>query len=225
MHTKYGSNNEIWLTFNNETEKIHFPVNPEKFTVVCDGKVDTIDIVGLGEILIKQDRPAMRITWKCFLPSSYFPGMNFKEIYDPYWVANRINGWKEREGVCHLIVTGTPINLYVLVTKYKVWEVGGDVGTVHYEIELREWRNTAPRQIEIVHEAETETAVVSDAEERVDNRSTPQTYTVIAGDSLYVIAKKLLGSGSRWEDIYKANSHQIITPDKIYVGQVLTIPG
>ena len=221
MHTKYGSKDEIWLTFNNEAEKIHFPVNPEKFTITCNGKTDSVDIVGLGEILIKQDRPAMEITWKCFLPSSYFPGMNFKEIYDPYWVANRINGWKDREGVCHLVVTNTPINLYVLVTKYKLWEVGGDVGTVYYDITLKEWRNTAPRQIEVVQE----TAVISDAEERVDNRSTPTTYTVVSGDSLFVIAKKVWGDGNRWREIYNANTDKIKNPNLIYVGQIFTIPG
>lgn len=216
-----STRNEIWLTFNNETEKIHFPVNPEKITVVCDGKVDKVDIVGLGEILIKQDRPAMEISWQCFLPSTHFPGMNFEVIYDPYWVANRINGWKEKDGPCHLIITNTPVNLYVLVEKYKLWEVGGDVGTVYYDIKIKEFRNTAPRQIEVVDT----TAVIEEAETRVDNRTTPTTYTVVSGDSLWAIAKKVWGNGGRWREIYNANTDKIKNPNLIYVGQVFVIPG
>ena len=51
-----------------------------------------------------------------------------------------------------------------------------------------------------------------------------QTYTVVAGDSLSKIAKKLFGNANRWRDIYEANRDQIKNPDLIRVGQVLNIP-
>ena len=198
MHTKYGSKD-----------------------VECNGKISTVDISGLGEIAIKQDRPAMTISWQSFLPSSYFPGMNFTAIYNPYWVANRIKGWIEQDGPCHFLITETPINLYVLVGKYKTWVVGGDVGTVYYDIQLKEFRNTAPRQIELVNT----TAVIDDADARVDNRVQPKSYTVVSGDSLWTIAKKVWGNGGRWREIYNANKDKIKNPNLIYAGQEFVIPG
>ena len=50
------------------------------------------------------------------------------------------------------------------------------------------------------------------------------TYVVQRGDSLWKIAKNLLGSGSRWNEIYEANRDVIRDPNMIYVGLELTIP-
>lgn len=51
------------------------------------------------------------------------------------------------------------------------------------------------------------------------------TYTVQRGDTLYGIAKKLLGNGSKWIDIYNLNSATIKNAKLIFAGQVLQITG
>ncbi|MBD5552384.1 MAG: BspA family leucine-rich repeat surface protein [Lachnospiraceae bacterium] len=63
-------------------------------------------------------------------------------------------------------------------------------------------------------------AVVDQEEE-----STAETviYTVVSGDTLWKIAKKFYGDGSFWQKIYMDNMSIIRDPNKIYVGQVLTI--
>ena len=50
-------------------------------------------------------------------------------------------------------------------------------------------------------------------------------YTVVQGDNLSKIAQKTLGDGNRWKEIYEANKDTVKDPNKIYVGQKLTIPG
>ncbi len=49
-------------------------------------------------------------------------------------------------------------------------------------------------------------------------------YTVRDGDSLWGIAREVLGSGTRWGEIYEANRKTIRDPRLIYAGQVLEIP-
>lgn len=50
-------------------------------------------------------------------------------------------------------------------------------------------------------------------------------HTVKKGDTLSAIAKKTLGKGSRYTEIFEANKPMLKHPDKIYPGQVLRIPG
>jgi nucleoid-associated protein YgaU len=52
-----------------------------------------------------------------------------------------------------------------------------------------------------------------------------RTYTVVAGDSLSKISKKIYGDANRWKEIFQANKDKIKNPDLIYPGQVLKIPG
>ena len=52
----------------------------------------------------------------------------------------------------------------------------------------------------------------------------PRTYTVVAGDSLSKIAKKLYGDGNKWKKIFEANRDTVKNPDLIHPGQVLKIP-
>jgi nucleoid-associated protein YgaU len=51
-----------------------------------------------------------------------------------------------------------------------------------------------------------------------------QRYTVVKGDSLSKIAKRVYGDAGQWRKIYEANRDQIKNPDLIYPGQTFTIP-
>jgi nucleoid-associated protein YgaU len=51
-----------------------------------------------------------------------------------------------------------------------------------------------------------------------------RSYTVVAGDSLSKIAKKLLGDSNRWKEIHQLNADTVKNPNLIHPGQVLKIP-
>ena len=70
-------------------------------------------------------------------------------------------------------------------------------------------------RITIVNESTTLPPLPSPAE---------NTYTVQAGDSLWSIARKAYGTGTKWGILYEANQTAIKDPNIIYTGQVLTIP-
>ena len=52
-----------------------------------------------------------------------------------------------------------------------------------------------------------------------------KSYTVQSGDTLSKIAKQHYGDANQWRKIFEANRGTISDPDKIQVGQQLTIPG
>ena len=54
--------------------------------------------------------------------------------------------------------------------------------------------------------------------------SSPRTYTVVAGDSLSKIAKRVYGDAQEWRKIYDANRDTVQNPDLIHPGQTLRLP-
>lgn len=58
------------------------------------------------------------------------------------------------------------------------------------------------------------------------NDATPKTYTIRAGDCLWNIAKNNLGSGMKWQEIYKMNQDVLgSNPDLVYSGTTIKLPG
>lgn len=53
---------------------------------------------------------------------------------------------------------------------------------------------------------------------------TADTYTIVKGDNLWNIAKKYLGSGTRYMEIYNLNKSILKSPSLIYPGQVIKLP-
>ncbi|NLL81863.1 MAG: LysM peptidoglycan-binding domain-containing protein [Tissierellia bacterium] len=51
-----------------------------------------------------------------------------------------------------------------------------------------------------------------------------ETYTVVKGDSLWKIARKYLGKGARYTEIFELNKDKISNPNYIYPSQVLVMP-
>ncbi|MDR1692227.1 MAG: hypothetical protein LBR72_02625, partial [Oscillospiraceae bacterium] len=85
---------QMWLTFNGEAEKLRFPFLPDKISVSNGSKNTSVDIVGLGEIVIKQDRPAIVISFSGFFPAAPFPGMAVEDLTNPLTLRDTILQWK-----------------------------------------------------------------------------------------------------------------------------------
>ncbi|MFT6406615.1 MAG: nucleoid-associated protein YgaU [Arenicella sp.] len=72
--------------------------------------------------------------------------------------------------------------------------------------------------------AETE-SIAEEAQDTAFEASTDtQYYTIESGDTLWAIAAKFLGNGSKYPEIFEANREVIEDPDKIYAGQKIRIP-
>lgn len=215
------SDYEMWLMYDGDNKRLRFPVLPDKIQVKCGSQDSSVSIVDFGEITLKQSRPAYTISF-----SSYFapvavqggsePQMTPKEYRDT------ILSFKEGDKPCHFILTGSGINLYCTIADFSWYEQGGDVGTIYFTLSLKEYREIAPRQITI--EPTTNTASVSKAETRTDSRTIPATHTVVAGDTLWGIAKRYLGNGARYTEIVSLNTDVIKNPSLIVAGMVLKLP-
>lgn len=219
MSIKY----QMWLTYNAEKEKIQLPVLPSTFQTKNGSNNESVNITGLGEIVIMQSRPALQINFSSFFPAAKFPGLQVSSITPPLTLIQKINTWKASKKPVHFIATACGVNIYATIENFTYSEEGGDPGTYQYSISLKEYREISVRQVKV--DLKNETATVQNEEPRVDNTVKPQTYTVKSGDCLWNIAKQIYGDGSQYTKIYEANKGVIGgNPNLIYGGQVLTIP-
>lgn len=211
---------QIWLTFDAGRQKIRFPVHPELIKIKQGSSNQSVDVVGLGEVTIMQEKPEAEVSWSCFFPSTTFPGVQVSSLTRPEELRAKINMWMGSKKPCRLIITGTTINMYCTIELFDCQEEGGAVGDLNYTIRLKEYRQPTIRQVKL--DSATQAATVSSAQERTDNTITPSTYTIVKGDCLYNIAKRQLGNASKWPDIASLNG--IKAPYTIYPGQVLKLP-
>lgn len=219
MSIKY----QMWLTYNAEKEKIQLPVLPLSFQIKNGSSNNSVNIAGLGEIVIMQSRPALQFSFSSFFPATKFPGLQVSKITKPLTLIEKINSWKAGKKPIHFIVTACGVDIYAAIEDFTYSEEGGDPGTYQYSIMLKEYREIKVRQVKV--NIPKATASVKKEEPRVDNTVQPKTYTVVRGDCLWNIAKKFYGNGAQYTKIYDANRGVIGgNPNLIYPGQVLTIP-
>lgn len=89
---------------------------------------------------------------------------------------------------------------------------------------------TFTMEIKEVRIAESPTAGNGGAAQQIEEAPVPaaetpqRTHTVKSGDTLWKIAQTYYGSGGQFPKIFDANRDKLSDPDKINVGQVLTVP-
>ena len=199
--------------------RIHFPVNPE--TIICDtgNRIITFSIINLGDISLPRGTVPTKFTFEGFFPGEARRG----SVFLPHWRAPKelvdtLEKWKNQGLKLRLLITETAINHNVYFDGDGSFrhEWKGGHGDCWYSIRLVQARDLVVL---------TDTATVAQATiTKRPSPPAPKTYTVKRGDTLWGIAKRFLGAGSRWREIYNKN-RSVIGPDpnKIYPGQVFRI--
>ena len=108
----------------------------------------------------------------------------------------------------------TGILLDEAVVSYVTGKLGGVISAAQYGKPDGEQTQIPAVNVE-------EAAPAAPAAPAASSAPTEGAYTVAAGDCLWSIAKKLLGSGRLWGTLYELNKDQIKDPALINIGQVL----
>lgn len=206
-------------------EIFQFPMLPDRISVTAATRFLSYDIMNTGEYAIPLGEELTGFKWQGLLP-----GESRKDApYIRAWTApNTIQGkwshWRYGGKKLKLTVPGSPINHAVYLKGYDC-EYSGGCGDIEYSIEF-----VVAKEIIIGKEGDTAAGQgASGAGVKTTTKSTTsgnaKTYTVVSGDSLWKIAQKILGDGSRWREIYDLNKDTIgSNPNLIYPGQVYNLP-
>ncbi len=109
-------------------------------------------------------------------------------------------------------------NMRVILENYTVTESADNAPDIEVSIELKEYIKYGT----IIKEIDTKTNTIKNSVVKKEaNKAIANTYTVKKGDTLWAVAKKLLGDGAKCWNLAKLNN--ISNPNRIYPGQVLKI--
>lgn len=116
-------------------------------------------------------------------------------------------------------------NIKVSMEEYGITEDAKSGFDLMVKIKLKQWKEYGTKVVQMSFDEEGAKADIEQQRETTAAPEAGQTYTVKKGDCLWSIAKRLYGDGAKYSLIYDANQDTIGgNPNRIYPGQVLTIP-
>lgn len=196
-------------------QALTLPVTPRSYPMAAGRAVERLDMAQTGQIALPGLQTLFTGTLEFMLPARAYPFLTAGAVADPSRYIGQLTAWSRDADVCRYIVTGTDINIPVLLGPLEYGEDDG-ANDVNCKLPLYEYR--------YLEEAKAE-KVTQNNDRAVDPESEPETagsYTVVKGDSLWAICKKFYGDGSLAYKLATANG--IKNPNLIFPGQVLTLP-
>lgn len=210
------------------------PITPSKVKVKINNQNETLTLISGEEINILKAAGLTDVNFDLLLPQVPYPFTNggtqpadyylslferLKTAKEPFqWILNR-----EKPNGSRLFYT----NLTVGMEDYQITDDAEEGFDITVTVSLKQYRHYGTKTVTIQPAptpATKPTATVEPPKRETSQAPKQSTYTVKSGDCLWNIAKKYLGDGSRYNEIYNLNKDKIKNPNLIYAGQVLTLP-
>lgn len=202
-----------------DKKDFHFPVNPPDISITSDSIIKTVEIQNIGEIdfITGMRRPV--ISFSSFLPFYHDSYCQYTNIPNPDQAIKKLIALKDNKKPIRLLISESPINEMVIISKVDYQIKGGEVGDIYFDIDFRIHKEIKVRKIK-----------ASGSAQKTPVRPTPpkkKIYVVKKGDCLWDISKAQLGKASIWRTIYNIPENRKVigsNPNLIYPGQKLVLP-
>lgn len=206
---------------------ILMPETPAKLSMKIKGKNSTVTLLSGAEINFLKYPGLTEIT----LPLT-FPMLTGHSKPD-YYIGLLEKAKTERTTTQFILTRTTPggqllydTNMKVSIEDYNITEDAKNGLDVSVEVQMKQYVDFSTKVVAVSNDADGNSAdtVVVTQERSATTAPKASTYTVQTGDTLWTVAAKYLGDGSKYGLIYEANKDKVSNPNLIFAGQVLTIP-
>jgi nucleoid-associated protein YgaU len=204
---------------------ILLPIVPDKVKINTGSQNKELVLVDGREINVLKGAKLRTVEFDALLPNTEYPFAQYRDGFqNADYFKNAIEELKSTNKVLSFVITRTMglkvfeyTDISCTLENYYITESCENGFDVVMHIVLKEYRQYGAKFYD-----ENNGVTKERAEDNAPQIS-GKTYTVQSGDSLWKIAKQYYGDGSRWTEIYNANSDKISNPNKISVGMVLTV--
>lgn len=210
------------------------PITPSKVKVKINNQNETLTLINGEEINILKEPGLTDVSFDLLLPQVSYPFTNGGAQSADYYLSlfERLKTAKQpfQFILNRSMPTGRRLfytNLTVGMEDYQITDDAEEGFDITVTVSLKQYRHYGTKTVTIQPAptpAETPTATVEQPQRETSQAPQQTTYTVKSGDCLWNIAKKYLGDGSRYNEIYELNKDKITNPNLIYPNQVLTLP-
>ena len=201
-----------------DDDRMRLPVLPSTVEAGSTSNNTTIDINGIGEVMLLGNEDLRTMTIESFFPNQDYFFVEYNNYLEPWDFVSKILDWKASKKPIRLIITGTVLNTEMGIENFNYGERDGS-GDVYYTLDLKDYRRLKVKTIAKKKEIKQET------KRPVPTKPKQKTYVVKKGDNLWNISKRFYGNGNQWKKIYNANKKVIgSNPNLIYPKQRYVIP-
>ncbi|MCL2461900.1 MAG: LysM peptidoglycan-binding domain-containing protein [Defluviitaleaceae bacterium] len=210
-------------------DPVKLPLAPAQFLTKVPGKNKLVDLIATGEFNILKDVGLRDLSMKVLLPKDDALLDDKDSFQPPIFFLNMFRRCKTDKKPVRLIITRTlqngeelfAGNSLISVEDYQVEENAGEEGDFWVDLKLKEYIEIVAIIQEVQGTDASGAVTVTETEQR-PAKDAAAAYTVRPGDSLWAIAQRELGDGSRYNEIAELNG--IKDPNQIYPGQSLKLP-
>lgn len=178
--------NNFGLFFTRDSTIIRLPVNPEKLPVERNNANNDYNVLGIGPIMVPRIPELRVVNISSFFPGRPFSGvLNAGEFQPPeFYIQFFESAMNDKAPILY-----TPVRYYengepfmsgdtgfeVLVTQFTTEERGGETGDFYYDLELTEYRDYTPQNLQVKQRSAGTPAIATTE----PSRSIPQGQLVV----------------------------------------------
>lgn len=218
-----------------DDREYRLPVNPKEISITSNQEVKEVDILKLGKVAIPGGLKLKEISFEAELPGkahSYV--VNKDKFIEGRGMIKLLNEWRENKKPIRFLAgrnysdelseDDKNQSLRVTIAGLSYKESAGEEGDFYVTFKLKEYREwkTGIKDIKI----DTRNVTGEVLREGKPPKPKENVYIIKSGDTLWAIAKRFLGDGSRYPEIHRNNIKVLGgNPNLIYPGQKIIIPG
>lgn len=208
---------------------LKLPITPSKIETKIKGNNKTLNLINDGDINVLKLPGLTEISFTALLPNSRYPfSLNDTK---PIVFLDEFEKLKTEKKPFQFVVIRTDYkneilfhtDMMVSLEDYTITEDAKNGLDLSVSIKLKQFKEYGTKILKLTEEEGT-TVAVAETPRSTENAPKKKVYVVVKGDTLWNIAKKHLGKGERYVEIYQLNRDKIVNPNLIYPGQIFKMP-